>query len=237
MQAIIVAGGRGERLRPITDNIPKPMVEVRGKPILEHTIDLLRENGITDLIVALCYLPNVISDYFGNGKKYGVNIRYIFENPNDPQGTAGAIRESKKFIFGDFVVTYADILRKLDVSSMVRQHGSKSPMATINVYKRIGNDPKSMVIFDSHNKVTSFVERPTANDIKEEFVWSNGSFYIFSKKIFDYLNGDGPLDFGKDVFPSVIKMGRKIYAFKTEDYFLDIGTLEKLEEAKKTFIP
>lgn len=237
MQAIIVAGGRGERLKPITDNIPKPMVEVAGKPILEHTINLLKNNGVTDLILALCYLPEVIVNYFGDGNKFGVNIRYTYEDPNNPLGTAGAIRESKKYTKGDFIVTYADILRKLDVTEMVDQHIQNKPTATINVYKRYGADPKSMIIFDSNNMVTSFIERPKEEDVVDDFVWSNGSFYIFNKKIFDYLGENNPVDFGKNVFPKIIESKKEIYVYKTDDYFIDIGTIEKLEKARLTFTP
>ena len=237
MQAIIVAGGRGERLRPITDKIPKPMVEVGGKTILEHTIDLLRDNGVTDLVLALCYLPEVIVDYFGNGNKFGVGIRYTYENPEDPQGTAGAIRDSKKYITDDFIVTYADILRKLDVVRMIEQHVNTGPQATINVYKRYGKDPKSIVLFDSDNRVIDFRERPLPDEVGGDFVWANGSFYILNKDVFDYVGKSGSVDFGKDVFPAMIKNNQKICVFKSEEYFVDIGNLEKLELARKTFKP
>ncbi len=237
MQAIIVAGGRGVRLRPITDHIPKPMVEVAGKPILEHTINLLKNNGVTDLILALCYLPEVIVNYFGDGKKFGVNIHYTYEDSNCPLGTAGAIRASREYINDDFIVTYADILRKLNINDMIKQHKTINPIATINAYKRYGKDAKSMIIFDSKNMVTSFKERPKVEDIVGDFVWSNGSFYIFNKNIFDYFGSSNPVDFGKDIFSKIIDSGQNIRVYKTDDYFIDIGNLEKLEKAKATFIP
>lgn len=237
MKAIIVAGGRGERLKPITDKIPKPMVDVNGKTILEYTIDLLKNNGISDLIMALCYLPKVIVDYFGDGKKFGVKIQYTFEDPNYPLGSAGAIRESEKFIDDDFIVTYADILRKLDVKEMIKHHQNNNSTATINVYKRYGSDPKSMITIDANDKVVDFKERPTLDEIKDEYVFANASFYIFKKKIFDFINKDGPVDFGKDVFPLMIKRNEQINVFKSDDYFIDIGNLEKLQRARETFIP
>ena len=125
MQAIIVAGGKGERLRPITDKIPKPMVEVKGKTILEHTISLLKNNGVTDLILALCYLPEVIVEHFGNGEKFGVNIKYTFEDPKNPLGTAGAIRESKKWALG----------LKISILLVERTHGQ-----TITLEENISNN-------------------------------------------------------------------------------------------------
>lgn len=237
MQAIIVAGGRGERLRPITDKIPKPMVEVKGKPVLEHIIDLLKINGITDIVLALCYLPEVVEKYFGGGEKFGVKIRYTYEDPRKPLGTAGAIRESQNFINDDFIVTYADILRKLDVTEMIKQHKRIKSLATINVYKRFGDDPKSIVVFDNEDIVSVFKERPLQEEVNGDFVWTNGSFYIFSQEVFKYIGGKVPTDFGKEVFPKILSDGKKIRVYKTNDYLIDIGTLEKLEEARKTFNP
>jgi len=236
MQAIIVAGGRGERLKPLTNKVPKPMVEVGGKSILEHTINLLKSNGVTDLILALCYLPNVIVNYFGDGKKFGVSIRYTFEEPSKPLGTAGAIKESEKYLKGDFIVTYADILRKLDISEMIKELLFKKSLATINVYRRYGIDPKSMVVFDKNNLITAFKERPSLDEIRGDFVWANGSFYVLNKNVFDYIKDSKSIDFGRDVFPAMIKNEGKIYAFKSDRYFIDIGNLDKLEKARKEFI-
>src|SRR3989344_1376598 len=112
MKAIIIAGGRGERLRPLTDNIPKPLVEVNGKPILLHTLELLKSHGITEFIIALCYLPERVVSYFGDGSKFGVHITYTYEDQLKPLGNAGAITLSQKYIKETFIVTYADIVRK-----------------------------------------------------------------------------------------------------------------------------
>jgi mannose-1-phosphate guanylyltransferase/phosphomannomutase len=129
--AIIVAGGQGTRLRPLTDTKPKPMVEVAGKPILEHTLNLFKKHGVTDFIFALCYLPQVIIDYFGDGSRFGVSIKYTFEDPNQPLGTAGAILASQGEISSTFIVTYADVLRDLDVKGMINQHLQSGSVATL----------------------------------------------------------------------------------------------------------
>ncbi len=237
MQAIIVAGGRGERLRPITNTIPKPMVSVAGKPILIHTLDVLRNAGITDYIFALCYLPHVITDYFGDGSKFGVTIRYTFEDPASPLGTAGAIKESEKYIDSDdVIVTYADIIRELDVKEMISFHKEKKAFGTLNVYKRFGKDPKSMVLFDREKKIEEFVERPSQELIQEDFVWSNGSFYIFKKEVFSFIPSDKAYDFGKHVFPELLEQKKLLFAFPSEGFFIDIGTKEKLAKATLHFI-
>lgn len=235
MKAIIVAGGRGERLRPITNNVPKPMIKVKGKPVLLHVIELLKKYGIKEIILALCYLPDVITTYFGNGEKFGVNIKYIFEDPNSPKGTAGAILPARDLINDTFIVTYADILRDLDVSEMMTFHESVNSIATVNIYKRIGKNAKSMVKIDDNKKIVEFIERPTPNQLSNEFIWVNGSFYIFEPEIFEFIPEGEKNDFGSEIFPRVLKSKKNIYAFPTEEYFLDIGDMEKLNLAINTF--
>ena len=236
MKAIIVAGGKGERLRPLTNTIPKPMVDVNGKPILQHIVYLLKSHGITEFIFALCYLPHVITDYFGNGKKFGISIEYTFESEDKPMGTAGAIIPAKPYINGTFIVTYADILRKLDITDMIKFHKKTKSFATLHVYKRKGPNPKSMVQFDSNNRITQFIERPKSKDISEDFVWSNGSFYILDKQIFDYIPPDKPSDFGKDIFPKLLAADKSLYGYPTNGYFVDVGNLQNLKRANETHV-
>lgn len=228
MKAIIVAGGRGERLRPLTDTIPKPMIDIGGKPILEHVVQLFKRHGVTDIIIALCYLPKQIQNYFGDGKKFGVHIAYTIED--EPMGTAGAIHLAREYIHNTFIVTYADILRELDINGIVREHKKSHAFATLHVYKRFGKDPKSKIIFDRNKRIKQFVERPKETD--DSFVWANGSFYIFEPEIFSYIPQNKPSDFGKDIFPKLLSVGRSLFAYPTDGYFMDIGNLEKLNMAR-----
>lgn len=231
MKAIIVAGGRGERLKPLTDNVPKPMIEVGGKPLLEHTIELLKKNGVTDIVLALCYMPENIKNYFKDGSEFGVNIEYTYENPQTPLGTAGAILPSKKLISETFIVTYADILRELDVTKMIQFHKKTKSLATINVYKHTGNNFKSSIKFDKSNTLTKFKELKKSETLKNGFNWSNGSFYIFEPEIFKYIPKNKPADFARDVFPILLSDNKKISVFPSEGHLLDIGTKENLEKA------
>lgn len=291
MKAIIVSGGKGERLRPLTDTLPKPMIEVAGRPILEHIINLFKKNGITDFIISVCYLPEKITDYFGNGKNFGVNIKYIYEKENFPLGTAGNIAAARHLIDSTFIVTYADILRDLNIADMVKFHKNKKGIATLNIYKREGKYPKSMVFFDKNSKITKFVERPGLSEItylmqschsergtsreishhktgdksipsrfaqwseippltpaqrgsvgmtrckmkeeKKDFVWSNGSFYVFEPQIFDFLPNNTFTDFGKDIFPRLLKEGKSLFAYPSTGFFIDIGNHEKLAKARR----
>lgn len=235
MKAVIVAGGRGERLKPLTDKVPKPMIKVGEKPILEHVIDLLKKNNIKDLIIALCYLPEVITSYFEDGSKFGVNITYTYEDPLMPLGTAGAILPTKAFIDSTFIVTYADIIRDLDVSAMIKHHQEKKSFMTMNIYQHRGSNYKSRIKFNKEKILTKFIELPSSKTLKKGSVWSNGSFYIFEPKVFDFITQNQKSDFAKDIFPKLLSSGKKIYVYPSDGYFIDIGSPEKLKEARLYF--
>jgi mannose-1-phosphate guanylyltransferase/phosphomannomutase len=233
MKAIIVAGGQGTRLRPLTNTIPKPMVQVGRKPILEHTINLLKRNGISDFIIALCYKPQPVIDYFGDGTRFGVSIIYTFEDPEAPLGTAGAILAAKEYLTETFIVTYADTLRELDIKDMLNLHSKNKATATLNVYKHTGENYKSSITFTDDNVLVNFVELPTSTKLEEGFAWSNGSFYIFEPTVFDHIPENQSIDFARHVFPKLIESGAKIYSYPSAGYFIDIGTHETLEKAEK----
>lgn len=235
MKAIIITGGKGERLRPLTDFIPKPMICLAGKPILEHIINLLKKYSIKEFVMTLCYFPEKVTSYFGDGLKFGVKINYIYEDPKKPLGTAGGIAQSAKYLDGDFIVTSGDILRRLNIKKMISFHERKNAFATVNVYKRFGPDPKSMISFDTENTIKKFTERPKLIRIKSDFVWSNGSFYIFNKGILDYIPKNKKSDFGSDIFPLLIKYKKRVFAYPSDGYFIDVGNQKNLEKAKKTY--
>lgn len=234
-KVLIVAGGIGERLRPITNTIAKPMVKVGNKPVLEHNLDLFRKFGFKEFIFALCYLPNTISDYFGDGSKWSVKIDYTFEDPVLPLGTAGAINLAKNKIDSTFIVTYGDSIRVVDVEKMLATHKEKNAFASLCVYKRPAENAKSAVDFNQNGLILEFKERPDPNDLKQNFVWSNAALYIFEPEIFNYIPENEMVDFGKDVFPKVLKDGKKVFAFPIDGYFIDIGTKEKLDQANTDF--
>lgn len=235
MKAIILAGGRGERLRPLTNKIPKPMIKVGDQPILLHIINLFKQYGVKDFIIALCYLPNVITDFFGDGSKFGVKIEYSYEDPNKPLGTAGAVLLSKNLINDTFIVTSGDILRTLDIRKMINFHKRNKAFTTINLYKRVNKNAKSIIIIDKNKQITKFVERPSEDDLKREFIWSNGSFYIFEREVLQLIDDDKKLDFGFDIFPKLLKEKKTILGFTSDEYFVDIGDLVKLKYARQTF--
>lgn len=235
MKAVIIAAGKGERLSPITDKIAKPMVEVAGKPTLEHIINLLKKYGIRDFIIDLCYLSETVTSYFRDGSDFGIKIKYIIEEA--PSGTAGAILGAKKFIKDDFIVTAGDVLRKLNVNAFIKKHKQSGTIATIGLFKDYQEAPRSRVVVDEGGFVVNFMEHPRRRTRKHHFVWSNDSFYVFKPEIYRYIYKKRFCDFGKDVFPKMINKGIKINTFIGNKYIIDIGTFKGLEKARKTFIP
>ncbi len=234
-KVLIVAGGKGERLRPLTDTIAKPMVTVGGKPVLEHNIDLFKKYGFKNFIIALCYLPETIENYFGTGKQFGVEIEYTYENPETPLGTAGAITLAKDKIDSTFIVTYGDSIRVVDVAEMFKFHKEKGAFVTICTYKRFGENPRSMIKFDDEGRILEFKERPRPEEVIEDFVWANSSLYIFEPEIYHYIKSGEMVDFGKDIFPKLIEDKKHVLAFQMDGYFIDIGTKEKLDQAGVDF--
>ena len=228
MKALIVAGGRGERLKPFTTNIPKPMIAIEGKPILERIINFFKRSGISDFIFALCYLPKPIINYFGDGSRFGIRINYTFENPSFPLGTAGAILPAQNLISETFIVTYADIIRDLQIKEMIKFHKNSKSLATINVYKHKGSNFKSSIEFNKDKLLTEFQEFNHEQTLQEGYKWSNGSFYIFEPEIFKYIPENKQSDFSRDIFPNILKDKKKISVYPSSGYFIDIGTKENL---------
>lgn len=228
--AVILAGGRGDRLK-LQEPLPKPMVKLNKKPLLEYVIRFLKKNNINNIIISVCYLPQVITEYFKDGKKFGVNISYIYENQNKPLGTAGSIAQLKKKLKKTFIVCYGDSLRSFDLNLLLQQHFLAKPSATICVYKNLKPDPKSAVVFDNKNAIQSFVERPSV--AKSLLVWSNAGFYVFEPEVFKYIRKNKKTDFGKNIFPLMIKNKKQLQAFALEGYFLDVGTKEKVSIAQR----
>jgi mannose-1-phosphate guanylyltransferase/phosphomannomutase len=229
MKAVIVAGGFGKRLRPLTDNIPKPLVEFNSKPIMQHQIEWLKKYNIKEILVTVCYKHDKIIDYFGDGSKYGVKLKYFIEDK--PLGTAGAIilEQNKKWLDDDFIVVYGDVITNLNIDELLDYHNSKKSILTMVVNR--GQSLSSAVKLDKNNSVISFVEKP--KEIQKN-MFINSSIYLINKDLKNMISGRIPLDFSTDLFPELITKGFPIFAFINERYyFREVGTIEKLDKVKK----
>ncbi len=221
MKAVIMAGGEGTRLRPLTCNRPKPMVPVVNRPIMEHIIGLLKKHGLTDIAVTLQYMPEVIRDYFGDGEEFGVNIRYYIEKT--PLGTAGSVKNAEDFLKDTFVVISGDALTDINLEKAVQFHKDKGSVATL-VLKKV-NIPLEygVVITDEEGRITRFVEKPGWGEVFSDTV--NTGIYILSPEVLSYFKAGEMFDFSKDLFPILLREKKPMFGYVTDDYWCDIGDL------------
>jgi mannose-1-phosphate guanylyltransferase/phosphomannomutase len=221
MKAVLMAGGFGTRLRPITQNIPKPMVPLLNRPMMEHIVNLLKKHGIEDIVVLLFYQAEIIQEYFKDGKGFGVNIEYIL--PQEDYGTAGAVKLAEDFIDDTFIVISGDVLTDFDLKKAVEFHKEKKSKATI-LLTRVENPlPFGIVIFDSDNKITKFFEKPTWGEVFSDTI--NTGIYILEKEILKYIPSNKEFDFSKDLFPLLMKRKINLYGALMEGYWKDVGNL------------
>lgn len=215
MKAVIMAGGFGTRLMPLTENEPKPMVKLIDKPVLQYTIELLKKHGITDIAVTLAYLPEKIKSYFGDGSKFGVNLTYFTEN--EPLGTAGSVKQTRNFVSDDFFVISGDCYTEIDLSKAIDFHYSLNSSFTVVSQPKENPVGYGVLEVDINHKITKFVEKPEG--VKSGLI--NTGIYVLNKKILDEIP-DGFYDFGKQLIPKLVG---KIYSYVDYSYWSDIGTL------------
>jgi NDP-sugar pyrophosphorylase family protein len=227
-KAFILAGGKGTRLRPITYEIPKPMVLIHGRPLLEHTINLLKKNDIRDIILSIGYMGEKIKEYFGNGSKLGVNISYVEEN--EPTGTAGALRLAKPLLSNcNFIMINGDNLYKIDYAEMIQASLNNGAVATIAL-TTVSDPSKFGVAKMKGTKIVDFVEKPKIDEAPSNLI--NAGIYIFTPKVFDYIPDKHFSMIETEVFPKLISDGQ-FYGYVMEGQWLPAGTLEEYEQAIK----
>lgn len=221
MKAIIMAGGEGSRLRPLTCDLPKPMVPIMNKPVLEHTIELLKQYGIIDIAITLMYHPQLIKDYFGSGKNLGVNITYFIEET--PLGTAGGIKNAQGFLDETFIVISGDSITNLDIAKAIEFHNEKSSIATLILTKVDLPLEYGVVLTNEDGSITGFLEKPSWGEIFSDTV--NTGTYILEPEIMNYIKPNENTDFSRNVFPSLLSSSKKMFGYITSDYWCDIGDI------------
>ncbi len=221
MKAIIMAGGEGSRLRPLTCDLPKPMVPVLNKPVLEHTIELLKSYGITEIGITLMYHPQLIKDYFGSGRNFGVNISYFIEE--FPLGTAGGIKNAESFLDEPFIVLSGDSITNFNLAKAIEYHNERNSLATIILSKVDVPLEYGVVLTDSSGKVTGFVEKPSWGELFSDTV--NTGTYILEPEILNYIETNKNTDFSRDIFPLLISRSKNLYGYVAPEYWCDIGDI------------
>jgi D,D-heptose 1,7-bisphosphate phosphatase len=234
MKAVILCAGKGERLKPLTDTIPKPMITINNKPILEYLILLCKKHGFEEIFINTSYLPEKIKEYFGNGEKWGIKITYSYEP--ELLGTSGALNNFKEFLNDTFIVIYGDNITDIDLTRMLKFHKKNDALATLALRKKSKeHKAASFVTVDNKSQLTGIIEKPSDSQFSElckEFYLSNSGIYILEPNILDYIP-EGFSDFAYDIFPKTIKKGEKLVGFMMDEYyFREVGKKEKYELAK-----
>ncbi len=226
MKALIMAGGEGTRLRPLTCNIPKPMVPVMNKPVMEHIINLLKKHNITEIAVTLQYMPKVIQEYFGNGSDFGVEIEYFIEE--QPLGTAGSVKNAESFLDDTFIVISGDALTDINLSKAIEFHNKNNALATLVLTKVEVPLEYGVVVTGSNGRISRFLEKPSWSEVFSDTV--NTGIYVLHPKVLDYFNKGEKFDFSKDLFPILLREKRALFGYVSEDYWCDIGDLEAYQK-------
>lgn len=246
MKAMILAAGKGTRVRPITHTIPKPMIPILQKPVMEFLLELLREHGFTEIMVNVSHLAEEIENYFRDGQRFGVEIAYSFEGRiedgeliGDAMGSAGGLKKIQNFqrFFDDtFVVLCGDALVDLDLSEAVRRHKAKGAMASM-ITKRVPKDQVSsygVVVTDDDGRVRSFQEKPAVDEAASNMI--NTGIYIFEPEVLDFVPSDQPFDIGSDLFPKLVEAGADFYALPMEFEWVDIGKVPDYWQAIRSVL-
>ncbi|MBE5767130.1 MAG: hypothetical protein E7335_08220 [Clostridiales bacterium] len=219
MKAVIMAGGEGSRLRPITCSCPKPMVRFMDKPVLEYTLLLLKSHGIRDIGITLGYLPDHIKDAFGNGEEYDLSIRYFTEH--FPLGTAGGVKLAEEMLDETFCVLSGDGITDIDLTKALEWHKSKKALATL-ILKHVENPLEyGVVVTNADGRVRSFHEKPDWGEVLSDTV--NTGIYILEPAVLSRIPSGRVYDFGRDLFPELVRQKEAIYALPMEGYWCDIG--------------
>lgn len=232
MKAVVMAGGEGSRLRPITINRPKPMVPLVDRPVMAHIFELLKRHGITDVVVTVQYLANYIQDYFGDGSSYGVNIEYVVEET--PLGTAGSVKHAEHLLSDPFLVISGDAFTDIDLGSAIAFHEVHNASATL-VLKRVPNPLQyGVVVTDHDSHIHQFLEKPGWGDVVSDTV--NTGIYIIDPRVLDTIPRTGTTDWSKDIFPKLLAAGDPLFGYVADGYWTDIGDIGEYIRATADYL-
>jgi len=233
MRAMILCAGYGTRLESLTEAIPKPMLPLAGRPMLEYIVANLARSGFGEVAVNLHFLPEIIRTYFGDGAAFGVRLHYSHEP--ELLGTAGGVKRMEDFLSRDgcFLVHYGDVLTDQDFSAMLRFHRAKDALGTLLLHRRAYSN--SVVEVDELGRITLFLERPAEEEKRGlEEAWVNSGVYILSREIFRHIP-EGFADLPKDVFPTLAKEGR-LFGFPLAGYRCAVDSPKRYAEAQEAVL-
>ncbi|MBI5700751.1 mannose-1-phosphate guanyltransferase [Candidatus Saganbacteria bacterium] len=223
MKAIVLAGGLGTRLHPLTINVPKPMAPVANRPLMEYTIELLVKHGIKDVTALLFHKPHIIKNHFGDGKKFGVKMSYV--EATQDYGTAGAVKFAADNFKEPFIVISADLITDFDLKSAIENHKAKEAALTIVLTRASNPLPYGIVITNKDGKIKRFLEKPSWSEVFSDTI--NTGIYIVDPKVMEYIPKEKNFDFSHDLFPQLLDKKEKLFGYVMEGMWKDIGSLEE----------
>ena len=229
MKGMILAAGEGKRLRPLTNYLPKPMLPLAGRPLLEHIITHLRDCGVTDLALNLYHLPTMVMDYFGDGRRWGVRLRYSVED--HLLGSAGGVKRLQSFFDDTFLVYYGDVFTRADLRPMIALHRHSGAVATMGLYRVPDPWNRGIVQLDNSQNIVRFVEKPARDEVFSDL--ANAGIYILEPTVLDRVPAEQMWDFGHDVFPQLLSDGVQVTGYVIKDLLIDIGLPEKYKQANR----
>jgi glucose-1-phosphate thymidylyltransferase long form len=233
MKAVIIAGGLGTRLRPLTNNTPKPIVPVVNIPFVIHQIEHLIKHGVDEVILNLHYLSDEIKKTLGDGSRWGIKINYSIED--HPLGTAGAVKNAEQYFDDEPMVVFnGDVLTDLNISKIVAFHKQKEARVTIALTEVEDPTAFGLVLVDKDGRVKQFIEKPSWNMVTAKTI--NAGTYVVDPKIFKDAPKGKPYSFERELYPSLLEKGEKVYGYLTNAYWLDIGNPEKYKEAHQAIL-
>ena len=232
MQAVILVGGEGTRLRPLTYDLPKPMAPLLGRPFIGWIMARLKAAGVDDIILSCCYLPDKIEAHFGDGASMGVTLHYVLEN--EPLGTAGAIKNARDLIRGPIYVCNGDIITGLDLVALREKHVANKALATIHT--REVEDPShfGVVETDETGRVKRFVEKPKPGETDARDI--NAGTYLLELEAVDAIPSGRAVSIEREVFPDLIARTGRVFAVSTKDYWIDVGRPDTYIQAHRDIL-
>ncbi len=227
MKAVVMAGGEGSRLRPLTVGRPKPMVPIVNKTVLGHIFDLLRHHGITEVIVTLRYMASAIQDFFDDGSAIGMNITYSVEEA--PLGTAGSVKNAAKYLDDTFVVISGDALTDFNLEEIVRVHKARGALASITL-TRVPNPLEfGVIVTDQQGNITQFLEKPSWGEVISDTV--NTGLYVLEPAVLDLIPDGVPYDFASELFPRMLADHKALSGYIAAGYWCDVGNITEYLKA------
>lgn len=226
-KAMVLAAGLGTRLRPLTDLISKPMIPIANKPVMEHIIELLVEHDFDEVVCNLHWYPEAIKDYFGDGSKYNIKITYSYEP--ELLGTAGGVKKVEAFFEGQtFLILSGDALTDIDLTELMDFHRKKGGICTLVLTEVDDPSQYGVVIIDDESRITGFQEKPLMGEAKSSL--ANSGIYVFEPDIFNHIPYGSFYDFGRDLYPKLLKAGIAYYGYKHDRYWNDVGSLDQYQQ-------